>query len=66
MDKLYSTPEAAAILGKAPSTIRQNARRHGIGTVVGRSRVFNEADLERLRAVPGPGQPRKHPKPPPA
>lgn len=60
---LYSSTEVAALVGKAASTVKQLARTHDIGRIVGHSRVFTEEDIERLRALPGPGRPRT-PKPP--
>lgn len=48
---IYSTTEVAAMLGKAPVTVRKAARDYGIGSQAGRSRVFTPADIERLRKV---------------
>ena len=65
MERTYTVYQAAALLGKAPVTVRQAARDHGIGQKPGRDHIFTEADIERLRAVirPHRGRPRK-PKPP--
>lgn len=61
---LYTCAEAGALLDKAPVTVRQLARRHNIGSIVGKTRVFDAADLERLRALPGPGRPKRAITPP--
>lgn len=51
MDKLYSTTQVAALLDKAPVTVRKAARVHGIGVQVGRDRAFTAEDIERLQQV---------------
>jgi hypothetical protein len=48
---LYSTTQVAAMLDKAAVTVRKAARVHRIGAQVGRARVFNMADIEKLAAV---------------
>lgn len=51
MDKLYSTTQVAALLDKAPVTVRKAARVHGIGIQVGRDRAFTAKDIEQLQQV---------------
>ena len=51
MDKLYSTTQVAALLDKAPVTVRKAARVHGIGIQVGRDRAFTAKDIEQLQKV---------------
>lgn len=48
---IFSTTRVAAMLGKAPVTVRKAARVHGIGSQAGRGRVFTSADVEKLRKV---------------
>lgn len=58
-ERLYSTAEAARILGIEPRTLRQVARSRGLGTRVhARALVFTAADLDALRVRPV-GRPRK-------
>jgi hypothetical protein len=47
---LYSTREAAALLGVSEPRIRQLARRLGIGRRIGDVWVFTPGDLDRMRA----------------
>lgn len=51
MDKLYSTTQVAALLDKAPVTVRKAARVHGIGVQIGRDRAFTAEDIEQLQKV---------------
>lgn len=48
---LISSREAAESIGCNKHTINRWAKRLGIGQVVGVSRVFTGADLDRLREV---------------
>jgi len=48
---LLSTEQVAALTGKHAVTVRRLARVHSIGSLVGNSRVFTEADVARIRAV---------------
>ena len=61
MEPLYSTNQAATILGKPAVTVRKAARTHKIGVQIGRNRAFTAADIERLREIihPHSGRPRK-------
>ncbi len=59
MSSLYTAADVAALLSKSPITVRQLARTHSIGRKLGRDWVFTEADIARLRTLPGPGKPRK-------
>ena len=53
----YTITQAAARLGKAPRTIRQNVEKHGdIGRRVGAVWILSEADLVKLAAL-RPGRP---------
>lgn len=65
-DPLYTAAQAAALLERSPITVRQLARTHHIGRKLGRDWVFTEADIARLRTLPGPGKPRKAATPPPS
>ena len=56
---LYSTKMLASMLSKDGNTIRMLAAKHKIGIRFGRDWIFNAADIERMRAIPGPGRPRK-------
>lgn len=59
MSTLHSSAAVAAKLGKDKSTICRRAKQLGIGQLVGVSRVFTDADIERLAAniQDGPGNP---------
>lgn len=49
--ELLTTAEVARQLGVAPRTIRDQAARHGLGTLLtARTLVFTPAEVERLRA----------------
>ena len=61
MDKLYSTADVTELVGKAESTVRMLAAKHGIGRKIARSWIFTREDIERLRQIPGPGRPRQTP-----
>lgn len=53
----YTVTEAAAVLGRAPVTVRQLAERHGRGRLVNpRLRLLTAADIEFMRALK-PGRP---------
>lgn len=64
-EHLYTCATAAPLVGKAPVTVRQLARKHGIGTKLGKTFIFTEADLDLLRAHNIPGRPPKVVKPRP-
>lgn len=57
--RLATTEQVAAHLGKAPRTVRALAAAHGIGIQIADRRLFDEAAITQLRAIPGPGRPRK-------
>lgn len=59
MEKLYSTGEAAEILGKARNTVLRNAIRLNLGVLAGRCRGLTKGDIEKLRKAirSGPGNP---------
>jgi hypothetical protein len=46
---LYGSAEVAAMLGIGESRVRRLARPYEVGTVVGKSWVFTEEDIEILR-----------------
>ena len=48
--RLFSTKEAAARLELHEGHVRRLAKRLDIGLLIGKQRVFTDADLERLRA----------------
>lgn len=48
--RLHSTREAAELLGLHEDHVRRLAKRLDIGLLIGKQRVFTDADLERLRA----------------
>lgn len=55
--RLYSTREAAERLGLHEGHVRRLAKRLGVGLLIGKQRVFTDADLDRLRqrnTRPGP------------
>ena len=55
--RLYSTKEAAEHLELHEGHVRRLAKRLGIGLLIGKQRVFTDADLDRLRdrnTRPGP------------
>jgi hypothetical protein len=56
-ESLYNCKTAAELTGRSPVTVRQLARTRGIGRRVGRDWVFTDADIARLKAIPGPGRP---------
>lgn len=56
-DKLYDTKTAGELLGKRPVTIRAMALKNKIGQRIGRDWIFTDADIELLKALPGPGRP---------
>ena len=49
--ELLSTEQVAKLTGRQPVTVRRLAREHGIGHLVGNSRVFSSEDVERIRAI---------------
>ena len=60
-EKLHTTTEVARMLGRTPRTIRFHSMTHGIGTEIGRTRVYTAAEIERLRGIATgiPGRKRK-------
>jgi hypothetical protein len=58
---MLTTAEDAALLNRAPVTIRNHANWHNIGTVKGNTRLFTSADVEQLRAIAHgkPGKPKR-------
>jgi hypothetical protein len=59
--RLYSTKEAAIEVGVSVQRIKQIRIDLGLGRIVGRSLVFTDADLDRMRqrnTTPGPKGPR--------
>ena len=61
--KLYNKDQAAELLGIAPNSMREYARKYAVGQKVGRDWVFTDEDIEKLRQRPGrgwmKGRPRK-------
>lgn len=63
-NKLYSTRQAAAAIGLHPTTVRIYSQKggcfHGIGEVIGHSRIYLNEDIEKMRAIlekrPEPGR----------
>lgn len=49
-ESLYSTAEVGRRLGLSAAHVRRLAAMHGIGVLIGKSRVFTDADVERLQA----------------
>lgn len=67
MDRLLTTPEAAAYLGMAPATLQNDRSSHGLGVPyvkLGQAVRYREADLiewvEQRVVRPGPPQPHMH------
>jgi hypothetical protein len=56
--RLYATADIVERTGKAESTIRMLAAKHGIGRKIGGNWVFTDADIETFRQIPGPGRPK--------
>jgi hypothetical protein len=56
-DRLYNSTEAGKLTGRAAVTVRQLAKTHNIGRLIGRDWVFTEDDIKRLKAIPKPGRP---------
>ncbi len=56
-DKLYDTKAAGELIGKRPVTVRAMALKNNIGQRIGRDWIFTDADIDRLKALPGPGRP---------
>jgi len=56
---IFTADEVAEILGKTRTPIYNAARRYGIGKKTGGIWIFSVADIEKLRALPEPGRPRK-------
>jgi hypothetical protein len=63
-NNIYSTKQAAALLGLHPTTVRTYTQEggifEGIGEVIGHSRVYLEADVEKMKLAldrqPEPGR----------
>jgi len=58
---MHPTDEVAEELNLAPRSVRDYARRHGIGQKIGRDWLFSEMDIERLQKRPKKGRPPKRP-----
>jgi len=56
-ETLYTIKQAAALTGKAPVTVRQLVRAHGLGMKIGRDWLLTYADVQAVRDVPKPGHP---------
>lgn len=54
---LYTTAQAAAVLGLDTSSVRRLARKFKVGQRLGRDWFFSRADLDRMRSRPSPGNP---------
>jgi hypothetical protein len=57
--KLLTSADVAERCGCIPDTVTRVAKANGVGTVVGRVRIYSEADVRRLRELiqDGPGCP---------
>lgn len=49
---LYTTKQAAELLGISRQLVHRYTRRHNIGTVYGRQRLLTAADIETIRTRP--------------
>ena len=49
--ELLTTQQMAAILGITDSHVRRLAKRHDVGWLVGRDRLYRPEDVERLREI---------------
>lgn len=58
MDKIYTVYEAAELMNKSHISVRTLVRRYGYGRKVGRDWILTDDDIEKLKAIPGPGRPR--------
>lgn len=48
---LRTTAEVATLLDRDPGTIKNHARKYKIGTILGKTRVYTEQDVARLREI---------------
>lgn len=55
LGELLTTEQVAGALGVTPGRVRQLARAHNVGWLVGRDRIYQPADVARLRDRTGPG-----------
>ena len=56
-EKLFTTNEAAEILGRKRISVQLLAKRHGIGQKIGRDYLLTKEDIDRLRGLQGAGRP---------
>jgi hypothetical protein len=63
-ENLYGSKQVAAMLHKRPVTIRANAKKYGIGRILSHDYIFTDEDIEKLRALPAVGRPKRAPKEP--
>lgn len=57
MTTLYTTAQAAALLGLDASSVRRLARKLKLGQRLGRDWFFTKDDLDRMRGRPSVGNP---------
>lgn len=57
-EKVYTTDEAAKLLGRNTNTVRVYASLHGLGRVIGGVRFLSDADLRTITKAK-PGAPRR-------
>ena len=58
--KLYDVQDAAKFLGVSRERIQQLVSKHGIGQLIGNTRVLTSEELQKLKAIPRTiGRPRK-------
>lgn len=58
---LWTVTEVADELGVTTGRVRQICRAHGIGEILGKTRVLTDADVDRIRNLPDRRR-RKSPK----
>jgi len=51
MEKIYSSTDVAQAIGCARVTVNHCAAKHGIGTHIGKVHVFDQADIDKIRAL---------------
>jgi hypothetical protein len=58
-DNLYGAEEAGELTGRSSVAVRKLARKYNLGRRVGKSWIFTDADLDKLREIPPIGGRRK-------
>jgi len=51
-NNVYPVSTVAEMLGVTTAHVHLLSRKHGIGTIIGRERLFRDEDVQALRAIP--------------